>query len=752
MKRGSDAMRVLLVEDDDAQADLTASFLEREDDAFSVTTRSAAEPALDYLQDAEVDCVLSDHDMPGKDGLELLDDVRDLDADLPFVLFTGKGSEEIASEAISAGVTDYLQKEGGNDQYAVLANRVRNAVEKRRSQRALREEKHRLEQVLATTPGSVVFTPDGGVVSATDRARATLGLDGDDAPDRELATIDNGVDEDPEWELTTIDGDPIPDGEHPAARVARSGQPLHGVRLGVVWPDGWRKYLVMHCAPLFDDDGTVERVVASFTDITDRVERERTLERTQTVIDAIGDAVYTADEDGEFTFANDAFEEMFDVAREEILGEYATVALADDHVNAVEDTIRELLDGDRDTSTVQMELADDDGDPKHIETHVALLPFDDGFRGTAGVVRDVTERVERERKLRESEEKYATVVEEASDAVLIAQDDVLKFANPRAADILDTTPEDVVGTPVTDVVAPEHRDTVAERLQRRLSGESPKNRYEFEAVTVNGERVPIEFTAATIRYEGEPAVLAICRDVTERKQRERELESQNERLAEFTNVVSHDLRSPLNVATGWLERYRETGDEDALDRVERSHDRMTEILDELLSLARNGPDVHDTDEVLLEGVCASAWASVTTGDAHLGLATSDATVEAAESRLQELFENLFSNAIAHVGEDVTVRVGLLEDREGFFVEDDGSGIPEDERDEVFEMGHTTSEDGTGFGLAIVEQVADAHDWTVRLTESENDEETDTDWTGGARFEFVTASEREEETATATTSE
>ncbi|WP_232686218.1 hybrid sensor histidine kinase/response regulator [Halobacterium zhouii] len=626
MRRGSNAVRVLLVEDDDTQADLTASFLEREDDAFAVTTRSAAEPALEHLQDGEVDCVVSDHDMPGKNGLELLDAVRGVDPDLPFVLFTGKGSEEIASDAISAGVTDYLQKEGGSDQYAVLANRVRNAVEKRRSQRALREEKHRLEQVLATTPGSVVFTPDGGVVSATDRARATLGLDGDDAPDRELASIDNGIDEEPDWELTTIDGDPIPDDDHPATRVARSGQPLHGVRLGVVWPDGWRKYLVMHCAPLFED-GEVDRVVASFTDITDRVERERTLERTQTVIEAVGDAVYTVDENGAFAFVNDAFEEMFDADRENLLG--TTVAeLAErgdfgpQAVSRYQDAVRDLVAASSPDARRRFEFRvrragiDDD---RVFECHLALRPNDGGFRGTIGAVRDVTEQ----------------------------------------------------------------------------------------------------------------------------KRRERELEVQNDRLAEFTNVVSHDLRSPLNVATGWLERYRETGDEAALDRVERSHDRMTEILDELLALARNGPDAHDTDEVALEAVCASAWASVTTEDASLGVDAAGATVEAAESRLQELFENLFANALEHVGSGAAVRVGLLEDDDGFYVADDGPGIPAVERDEVFEMGHTTSEDGTGFGLAIVEQVADAHDWTVRLTESEADPESDTEWAGGARFEFVTASENEQ---------
>jgi PAS domain S-box-containing protein len=908
-------IRVLLVDDDEAFADLTADYLRRETDDFEVTTRPAAAPALDYLGDADVDCVVSDHDMPEKVGLELLDAVRDDHPDLPFVLFTGKGSEEIASDAISAGVTDYLQKGGGTDKYAVLANTVRNAVEKRRSEQALREEKHLLEQVLATTPGSVVFRPNGEIASATDRARATLAID-DDTP------------ADHDWEFVTLDGEPLPDDDHPARRVARSGKPLHGERLGVEWPDGWRKYLVMHCAPLFDADGEVDRVVASFTDVTDRVKHDRDAERAQTIVQAVGDPVYSLDEDGAFTFVNDAFEAITGRDREDLVGEHCSTVMDDDDIADGADVIEDLLAGDRESGMLEIPVEDWADGVEHIEVHIALLPFDVAFQGTAGVVRDVTDRERRERRLRESEQKYATVVEEASDAVIVAQGESIRFANPRAADILEYDQAALEGKPVADVIAPEDRETVLDRLQRRLQGDSPEHRYEFHAVTADGDRVPIEFTAARVTYEGDPAVLAICRDVsereararerrqyetivetapdgvfivdedanyvggnihgagltglevseldnktvpelvetgvfdpdivqryqetvrdlltaedpdakgkfefhvypadsdeervvechlalrphddefrgtigvlrdvTDRRRRERELERQNERLDEFASVVSHDLRSPLNVASGWLDRYRETGDDDALDRVDRAHDRIAEILDELLAVAREGVDVHDTTEVPLEVVSVAAWASVATGDANLSVDSNGDSVEAVRGRLQELLENLFANAVEHGstspdsqarqdavehgstsnqdaarsddaveqgstgadthpprdaaeegttadssttdaavdgGEDadptgdLRVEVGVLADESGFYVADDGPGIPAEDQGDVFETGYTTSEDGTGFGLAIVESIADAHGWDVELTTSEHD---------GARFEFYTA--------------
>ena len=128
MQLADDSITVLHVDDDSEFGALTAELLEREDERFSVTTAASAEEGLDRLADAAFDCVVSDYEMPGRDGIEFLRAVRERYPDLPFVLFTGKGSEEVASEAISAGVTDYIQKTGTADQYALLVNRIANAV------------------------------------------------------------------------------------------------------------------------------------------------------------------------------------------------------------------------------------------------------------------------------------------------------------------------------------------------------------------------------------------------------------------------------------------------------------------------------------------------------------------------------------------------------------------------------------------------------------------------------------------------
>ncbi|NHX37426.1 MULTISPECIES: histidine kinase N-terminal 7TM domain-containing protein [Haloferacaceae] len=208
---------------------------------------------------------------------------------------------------------------------------------------------------------------------------------------------------------------------------------------------------------------------------------------------------------------------------------------------------------------------------------------------------------------------------------------------------------------------------------------------------------------------------------------EDELRAERDRLDEFASVVSHDLRNPLNVADGRvrLAAEEQDGENEHLEAAIRALTKMTELIDDMLTLAREGRTIGETESVRLERLVTEAWDSVDTHDASLSVDDSLPTLEADRSRLRELFENLFRNAIEHGGRDVTVTVGALES--GFYVADDGPGIPEDEWSTVFESGYSTAAGGTGFGLAIVERIADAHGWDVSIRESTS---------GGARFEFT----------------
>jgi len=198
---------------------------------------------------------------------------------------------------------------------------------------------------------------------------------------------------------------------------------------------------------------------------------------------------------------------------------------------------------------------------------------------------------------------------------------------------------------------------------------------------------------------------------------------QNERLERFVDVVSHDLRNPLNVAMLHLDSATEECDSDHLGAVAGAHDRIEALISDLLTLAREGSAVTDTEWVALADLAGICWESVDTRGAELVVET-DQTVRADRNRLRQLLENLFRNAVEHGG-DVTVTVGGVDG--GFSVADAGPGIPEEDRDRVFESGYSTRREGTGLGLSIVAEVAAAHGWRVSVTASES---------GGARFEVT----------------
>ncbi len=151
---------VLQVDDDPDFAEMAAEFVTREDPQFTIEIASSVTAGLDrFVQNGGFDCVISDYEMPGQDGIEFLKTVRERNPDLTFILYTGKGSEEIASEAISAGATDYLQKEDGTDQYAVLANRARNPVKLYRAEHEASRTRSRL-QAIAENSNDVIITSD----------------------------------------------------------------------------------------------------------------------------------------------------------------------------------------------------------------------------------------------------------------------------------------------------------------------------------------------------------------------------------------------------------------------------------------------------------------------------------------------------------------------------------------------------------------------------------------------------------------
>ncbi len=273
----SGTIRVLHVDDQPDFAELTATFLERERDRFEIKTARSAGDGLDHLRREEFDCIVSDYDMPRQNGIEFLESVREEYAAIPFILFTGKGSEEIASDAISAGVTDYLQKGSGTGKYTVLANRISNAVEQYRSRQAVQETEQKLSE-LAERTDDILFMFDGDWSEL---------LFINSAYEEMWGRSSEELRENPTSFFEHIHPDRRETVRESMTQLSQNGQSQLEYR--IVRPDGERRWVHSETKPIRDGEGEVVRIVGRTRDITEQKEREL---RLKTIIDNLPGYVY----------------------------------------------------------------------------------------------------------------------------------------------------------------------------------------------------------------------------------------------------------------------------------------------------------------------------------------------------------------------------------------------------------------------------------------------------------------------------
>lgn len=322
---------------------------------------------------------------------------------------------------------------------------------------------------------------------------------------------------------------------------------------------------------------------------------------------------------------------------------------------------------------------------------------------------------------------YIRVVDLETESAPLTVGDADEILNTSMADT------DSMGEFFETAIHPDDIVSVESAYQELVTGDTEWIRVEYRTHPDNG---PIQWVETYVRLnntgEGRQLV-AISTDITERKEYEQELADQNERLEQVASVLSHDLRNPLQVAMGHVELAQEANSADHLDTVARMLEQMEDWIDDMLASIENGESIirgggmtKATETADLSETAKASWERVSTADATLNIET-EQTVRAGQASLQQLFENLFRNAVEHGGSNVTVTVGSLEDPDGFYVGDDGQGLSEVNESQMFDAGYTTAEAGTGLGLHIVSEIIEAHDWEISVTESK---------AGGARFEIT----------------
>ena len=707
----------LHVDDDPEIRELAKTFLERARPDFHVETAESGDAALGLIEERDdIDCVVSDYQMPEMDGLEFLEAVRERRPEMPFILFTGKGSEEIASEAISAGVTDYLQKGHGQDHYTVLANRVENAVAQRRAQAAVEDTKRRYQTLIQESSDVIaVIEPDSTVRYVSTAIERVFGYSQEDLVGASI--------------FDKVHPDDVPGFQEPFEELLEATDVGPLVECRFKHADGRWIHVEAEGRNLLDDP-VVEGLVIYARDITDRVERQRVLERYEQIVEIAGDGAYVLDEDGHYLMVNQNTVDRTGYSRAELIGTDGSMVFDEEDARTAREAMLEVFNSeDEDYAQYEATVHARDGTEYPVEIRAAPIVEDDWIVGAVGTSRDIAERKQREFEL----ERYEKIVETAGDAAqVIDEDGRYVMVNDTLVERTGYSREELLGNTPAMVLGEEGFQRASRELRAvRQDPEQDWAEFEVTVTTADGEEYPIESRVAPILEDGEfRGSVGISREIADRKRRERELERQNERLSNFAGVVSHDLRNPLNVAQARTEIAREDVDSEHLDVVADAHRRMERLIEDLLTLAREGRTVEETQSVDLGTVAREAWASVQTGDATLEV-EADIEVQADRSRLWQALENLFRNAVEHgstsppslaqedaVGDGgpaVTVTIGPLTEG-GFFVADDGVGLGDADPDKLFEADYSTKPDGTGLGLAIVREIIQAHGWDIHAVE------------------------------------
>ena len=561
--------RVLYIDDEPDLLEIGRLFLEM-DGTFSVDTLTSAPAALSRMRTTAYDAIISDYQMPEMDGIVFLKKVRAEFGNLPFILFTGKGREEVVVQAIDNGVDFYVQKGGDpGSQFTELAHKVKSAISRRKAEIALQESEQRLRSIYNTV-GDIIFQlavePGGKFRFAfVNSAFSTVtGLSSDQVIGRTADEL-------------------IPD--HSASMVLKNYEQAIREKRVIRWEEtsvypAGEVTGEVSVVPIFDEAGTCTYLIGSVHDITGRkqaeekllaanehlmaseeelreanmhlaaaeeelrsqydalAENQKTLaaseEKYRTILENIQDVYYRTDAGGNIILLSPSANKILGYAAADTLyGRPATDYYADP---AQRDRFLAALQKEGSVSNMEITLKQKDGSLVVVSTSSHYY-YDAAGKpaGVEGIFRDITRFKAVQQQLRQSEELYRVLVEHVQGGAFVMQDERVLFCNRAFAAMIGYTPEELIGSPAPGLIAPEDRDMVMGRQRSRLAGASLPETYEFRMLHADGTtRVPVVLSVGTGTYQRRPAVIGTVRDVSEERACEHGLE---ESEAKFRDLV-----------------------------------------------------------------------------------------------------------------------------------------------------------------------------------------------------------------------
>lgn len=515
-------IRVLHVDDEPGLLKIAKQLLETEGQ-FQVDTASTAEEALEKMKKETYDAVISDYQMSGKNGLELLKDLRQNGSTVPFIIFTGKSREEVAIKALNLGADRYLDKTGDPETvYCELAHAINEAVERKRAQEKLRESEERFRLLFDNMAvGVVLVDRDGFVVAANQAQCSFLGYAKQELMGMHFSRYLSG--DDLERGLVLL-GEMV-EGKRDNYTADRKYKRKDGV---LVWGRS-------SGSAVRNEEGQFKYLVAVVEDITESKKAESALseseERFRSVVDSAAEGVVTIDADMKVIFWNKAAEKIFGYSADEIIGKPVTVVVPLASRTRHEANMRKWFSSEMVEAKPSERLGlRKDGTEFPTEISYSFWKTEKG-RFITGIVHDITERKTIENSFRTCSEEYTRLFDSMVQGIIIFDEEgKISSANQAAANILRySSPKELVGKAHTELYAnPEEQKALLEQLTQKSHVEG------FEAALKRKDDSQVCIRASiTLLRDAEGNMLrteSVFKEISELDNAEEELRELREKL------------------------------------------------------------------------------------------------------------------------------------------------------------------------------------------------------------------------------
>jgi PAS domain S-box-containing protein len=728
---------LLYVDDEPELLDLGKLFLERGGE-FVVTTSPESTDVLRQLEEGSFDAIISDYQMPGMDGIELLKQVRAKYGTIPFILFTGKGREEVVIEAINNGADFYLQKGGApRAQFAELRHKILAALERRRAVDALRDSEQRLADIINFLPDATFAINTEGSVIAWNKAIETmtgtpavamLGRGG-----YEYAIPFYGTRRPILIDLVLDSADPREFDDYCA--VCHAGTTVTA-ETAIDKPGHDRVYIWTKASRLYDKDGNITGAIESVRDVTDQKKVDETLRTSEAkyreLVENANSIILRMDTAGNLTFFNEFAQKFFGFTPAEILGRQAVGTIVpQEEAGSGRDLAEMMADLVRNPEThSHNENQNITKDGRRVWIQWWNKPIFDAnglLSGLLCVGTDITERKRVEDELRMENEKNRSLMDGANDAIFIADAEtgMLVDANRKARELIGRTIEEIRGMHHTAVHPVEFHDQYREYFSRMAAEETGS--YFMMVTDRTGRQIPALASTTALDLGGRRHVMAIFHDISEIQMAQEALQLANRKLNLVAEVTRHDIRNKLTVLRGYLDLVRDRPGEPEYSMY------MQKIQDLALGM---GDNIEFTKLYQNLGAAAPDWQNVhdlffhacTRLDMRKIYVQSDiGGLEVfADPLLERAFFNLVENTLLHGGAVTTIRITFHESGEGaaIIIEDNGTGIPTFDKQKIFTKGYGKN---AGLGLFLVQEILSITG--IRIRESG-------EYHKGSRFELL----------------